>query len=82
MMMVVGKKQVGESWHPKVINQTQFKLRQLNPIRATATPTTRKLVAVADNTQHLVAQGKCPLLFSRYLILFSIVYSPEVTGTS
>ena len=51
MMMVVGKKQVAESWHPKLMNQTQLKLRQLNPIRATATPTptTRKLVAVADN---------------------------------
>ena len=82
MMMVVGKKQVGESWHPKLINQAQFKLRQLNPIRATATPTTRKLVAVADNTQHLFAQGRCPFLFPRYLILFSIVYSPEATGTS
>ena len=49
MMMVVGKKQVGDSWHPKLMNQTQLKLRQLNPIRATATATTRKLVAIADN---------------------------------
>ena len=49
MMMVVGKKQVAESWHPKLMNQTQLKLRQLNPIRATATPTIGKLVAVADN---------------------------------
>ena len=57
MMMVVGKKQVGESWHPKLINQTQLKLRQTNPIRATRTPTTRKLVAVVDNTQHLFMSG-------------------------
>jgi hypothetical protein len=31
------------------MSQTQLELRQLNPIRATATATTRKLVAVADN---------------------------------
>jgi hypothetical protein len=49
MMMVVGKKQVEESWHPKLMNQTQLKLRQANPIRATPTPTTTKLVSVADN---------------------------------
>ena len=39
MMMVVGKKQVGESWHPKQLNQTQLKLRRTNPIRATVRST-------------------------------------------
>jgi len=35
MMMVVGKKQVRESWRPKQLNQTQFKLRPANLICAT-----------------------------------------------
>lgn len=35
MMMVVGKKQVAESWRQKQLNQTQFKLRLANLIRAT-----------------------------------------------
>lgn len=71
MMMVVGKKQVKESWRPKQLNQTQFKLRPANPIRATVSQlAARSFVVVVDNSRTCYLQGGCLILLSRsHLVL-------------
>ena len=80
MMMVVGKKQVGESWHPKLMNQTQLKLRQLNPIRATAIPTARKLCGRRRQPQHLFAQGRYPVCYQNTSFYFLSRTRSELRG--
>src|SRR5712691_7303165 len=65
MMMVVGKKQARESWRPTQFNQTQFKLRPSNPIRATVSQlATKSLVVGVDNSRTCYLQGECPILLS------------------
>ena len=81
MMMVVGKKQVGESWRQKQLNQTQFKLRLANLIRATVSQiVTRGFVVGVDNFQDLLFQGECLILLSRSPPGSMFMFWPEIMG--
>jgi len=70
-----------ESWRPKQFNQTQFKLRPSNPIRATVSQlATKSLVVGVDNSRTCYLQGECPILLSRTPPGSMFAFWPEIMG--